>query len=55
MEFGFTMPKRKIFVSDVRVRGIGKSDIIEDPTLPASKELPEIEKVHKHFSQKYVH
>lgn len=30
------MPNRKILVSDVRVRGTGKTEIEEDPMLPTS-------------------
>ncbi|XP_043474758.1 5-oxoprolinase [Leptopilina heterotoma] len=48
-EFGFTMPNRKIFINDIRVRGIGKSDVIEDPILPKSKEPLKVEKVTKTF------
>ncbi|XP_029033691.2 5-oxoprolinase [Osmia bicornis bicornis] len=43
-EFGFTMPNRKILVNDVRVRGVGKTDIDEDPILPPSNEPPKVEK-----------
>ncbi|XP_076766282.1 5-oxoprolinase isoform X2 [Xylocopa sonorina] len=43
-EFGFTMPDRKILVNDVRVRGVGKTDIEEDPILPFSDEPPKSEK-----------
>ncbi|XP_066600617.1 5-oxoprolinase [Prorops nasuta] len=46
-EFGFTMADRKIFVDDVRVRGVGKSRILEDPILPSSTEPPKVEKVTK--------
>lgn len=45
MEFGFTMPNRKILVNDVRVRGVGKTDIEEDSILPPSNEPPKAEKV----------
>ncbi|XP_015431723.1 PREDICTED: 5-oxoprolinase [Dufourea novaeangliae] len=43
-EFGFTMSNRKILVNDVRVRGVGKTDVDEDPTLPSSEALPKLEK-----------
>ncbi|EFN85192.1 5-oxoprolinase [Harpegnathos saltator] len=43
-EFGFTMPDRKILVNDVRVRGIGKTEILEDPVLPMSSEPPKHKK-----------
>lgn len=47
------MPNRKIFVNDIRVRGIGKTDIIEDPILSKSKEQLKVEKVgEKIFSLK---
>lgn len=36
---------RKILINDIRVRGIGKSDIIEDPILSQSKEPLKVEKV----------
>lgn len=39
------MPNRKIFVNDIRVRGIGKSDIIEDPIHANMKEPLKVEKV----------
>ncbi|XP_076238915.1 5-oxoprolinase [Calliopsis andreniformis] len=44
MEFGFTMPDRKVLVDDVRVRGMGKTSIPEDPVLEPSKQPPKIEK-----------
>ncbi|XP_078052586.1 5-oxoprolinase [Augochlora pura] len=43
-EFGFTMPNRKVLVNDVRVRGVGKTDLEENPVLPSSKEPPKVEK-----------
>nr|XP_031842230.1 5-oxoprolinase [Nomia melanderi] len=43
-EFGFTMPNRKILVNDVRVRGVGKTDVEEDPILSSSEEPPKVEK-----------
>ncbi|XP_033333786.2 5-oxoprolinase [Megalopta genalis] len=43
-EFGFTMPNRKVLVNDVRVRGVGKTDLEENPVLPSSKEPPKMEK-----------
>lgn len=44
-EFGFTIPDRKILVDDVRVRGIGKTEIPEDTILPPTQASPKIEKV----------
>ncbi|XP_012276506.1 5-oxoprolinase [Orussus abietinus] len=44
MEFGFVMPDRKILVNDIRVRGIGRQNITEDPILPPSSEMPKHEK-----------
>lgn len=44
-EFGFTMPDRRILVSDIRVRGIGKTEILEDHSLPQSSAPPQVEKV----------
>lgn len=46
-EFGFVMPNRKILVNDIRVRGIGKIDIQEDPRLPFSNVSPKVEKVSR--------
>ncbi|XP_063975496.1 5-oxoprolinase isoform X2 [Diachasmimorpha longicaudata] len=46
-EFGFTMPNRKILVNDVRVRGIGKSTIPDEPELSRSSKSPEVQKVAK--------
>ncbi|XP_033225027.1 5-oxoprolinase isoform X2 [Belonocnema kinseyi] len=54
-EFGFTMPKRKIFINDVRVRGIGKSDVIEDPLMPASEQPLKVEKVTKTYFESGYH
>ncbi|XP_024944987.1 5-oxoprolinase isoform X2 [Cephus cinctus] len=45
VEFGFTMPERRILVNDIRVRGIGKTEIPEDPVLESSDELPKFEKI----------
>lgn len=39
------MPDRKILVDDVRIRGIGKTEIPEDPILPPSQTLPKVVKV----------
>lgn len=39
------MPDRKILVNDIRVRGIGKTEISEDPILLMSSAPPKIEKV----------
>ncbi|XP_053980363.1 5-oxoprolinase [Hylaeus volcanicus] len=44
MEFGFTMPNRKILVNDLRVRGVGKTDVEEDSVLSSSNEPPKMEK-----------
>lgn len=38
------MPNRKILVNDLRVRGVGRTDMEEDSVLPLSKELPKLEK-----------
>nr|XP_012216316.1 PREDICTED: 5-oxoprolinase [Linepithema humile]XP_012216317.1 PREDICTED: 5-oxoprolinase [Linepithema humile] len=43
-EFGFTIPERKIMVNDVRVRGIGKTKIPEDPILSRSQASPKADK-----------
>lgn len=39
------MPNRKILVNDVRVRGVGKTDVQEDPIRPSSTAPPKLEKV----------
>ncbi|XP_043254892.1 5-oxoprolinase isoform X1 [Colletes gigas] len=43
-EFGFTMPDRKILVNDLRVRGVGRTEVEEDSILPSSTEPPRLEK-----------
>lgn len=43
-EFGFTMPNRRILVNDIRVRGTGRSKIVEDQTLSPSSEPAKPEK-----------
>lgn len=48
-EFGFTMPNRKILVNDVRVRGVGKTDVPEDSVLPSSEEPPKAEKASEQY------
>ncbi|KAK0174591.1 hypothetical protein PV327_010349 [Microctonus hyperodae] len=45
IEFGFIMPGRRIFVNDIRVRGIGKSKIFKELILPRVNNLPRVEKV----------
>ena len=44
-EFGFTIPDRKILIDDVRVRGIGKTEVPEDLILSPSQASPKAEKV----------
>lgn len=39
------MPDRKILVNDVRVRGIGRSEVPEDVEVPRSSEAAKPEKV----------
>jgi len=41
------MPKQKIIVDDLRVRGVGKTEILDDPVLPfcLNDILPTAEKV----------
>lgn len=55
MEFGFTMPNRKIVVNDVRIRGTGRTDIEEDPILPSSNEPPKFEKARMSMSNTNIH
>ncbi|XP_046471410.1 5-oxoprolinase isoform X1 [Neodiprion pinetum] len=43
-EFGFTMPGRKVFVDDIRVRGVGKTVVSEESALPDSSGIPTPEK-----------
>ncbi|KAJ8925583.1 hypothetical protein NQ315_009423 [Exocentrus adspersus] len=40
-EFGFVIQKRNIIVDDIRVRGIGKSDLDEEQIIKPSELLPE--------------
>ncbi|CAB0043698.1 unnamed protein product [Trichogramma brassicae] len=46
-EFGFTMPDRKILVSDIRVRGIGKTEISDDIPITKNQEKAKVENVTK--------
>lgn len=53
-EFGFTMPDRKIYVNDVRVRGIGKTEILEEPVLHSTTEpavLETVKELHCFFCE----
>lgn len=45
-EFGFTLSGRKIYVDDIRVRGIGKTLLNVDEESNESEEFPKIESVH---------
>ncbi|XP_012265317.2 5-oxoprolinase [Athalia rosae] len=44
-EFGFTMPGRRVYVDDIRVRGVGKTAVTEEPILPPSSSPPKPEKI----------
>lgn len=46
-EFGFTMPGRKVFVDDVRVRGVGRTAVTEERSLPTASGPPVPEKVRR--------
>ncbi|XP_058790910.1 5-oxoprolinase [Phymastichus coffea] len=46
-EFGFTMPNRKVLVSDIRVRGIGRTEVHEEHLMPKSNKPPQAEKKTK--------
>lgn len=47
-EFGFTLSERDVIVDDVRVRGVGLSDVPENAVLPSGKDVrPFIEKTVK--------
>lgn len=37
-EFGFVINKRSVIVDDIRVRGVGKSDLDEEVTIPTSSD-----------------
>ncbi|XP_033626321.1 5-oxoprolinase-like isoform X1 [Asterias rubens] len=53
-EFGFTIPGRSIIVDDIRVRGVGKTDIIEDRLLKTSAKEPKSQLVTRcYFDSKY--
>ncbi|KAJ3006911.1 hypothetical protein HKX48_009414 [Thoreauomyces humboldtii] len=43
-EFGFTLPKRDIIVDDIRVRGIGKSSVVEGSQSNVVEELKTLAK-----------
>lgn len=44
-EFGFTIQHRDIIVDDIRVRGIGKSDVTQQPLIENSNSSPKPEKI----------
>lgn len=44
------MPDRKILVNDVRVQGIGKTNIPEDPVLPTNLEPARSNEVRRQIS-----
>lgn len=46
-EFGFVINKRNVIVDDIRVRGIGKSDLIEEVAIEAAKDNPKCEQTTK--------
>lgn len=52
-EFGFIMPDRKILVNDVRVRGIGKTEILEDPVISPAGVSPKAEMVRPTADRKH--
>ncbi|KAJ8672521.1 hypothetical protein QAD02_003780 [Eretmocerus hayati] len=53
-EFGFIMSGRKIMVNDVRVRGVGKTDVPNEPLLAASnKRLKPEKKTQVYFKDGY--
>ncbi|XP_045523846.1 5-oxoprolinase isoform X2 [Pieris brassicae] len=43
-EFGFTLSERDVLVDDVRVRGIGRSQVLEENAPPSGKGAPPVEK-----------
>ncbi|CAH3943144.1 unnamed protein product [Pieris brassicae] len=43
-EFGFTLSERDVLVDDVRVRGIGRSQVLEENAPPSGKGTPPVEK-----------
>ncbi|XP_020286106.1 5-oxoprolinase [Pseudomyrmex gracilis] len=55
-EFGFTISGRKILVNDVRIRAVGKTDIMDDPATSLSEDKPQFEKlVSIYFEDSYRH
>ncbi|CAF4873371.1 unnamed protein product [Pieris macdunnoughi] len=46
-EFGFTLTERDVLVDDVRVRGIGRSQVLEENAPPNGKGTPPFEKTVK--------
>ena len=44
-EFGFTIADRKIIVDDVRVRGVGKTEVDLDRLIPEANGPAEVEAV----------
>ncbi|XP_038070278.1 5-oxoprolinase-like [Patiria miniata] len=53
-EFGFTIPGRPIVVDDIRVRGVGKTDMVDDRHLRPSNQKPKFQVVTKcYFDVKY--
>lgn len=38
-EFGFTVPGRKICIDDIRIRGVGKSDVVDEKFLNHTDEI----------------
>lgn len=54
-EFGFTIKSRNIVVDDVRVRGVGKSDIEEEIKRQPASDPPQIEKtLPVYFEEGYL-
>ena len=49
-EFGFVIPGRPIFVDDIRVRGIGSSQVYKSATIPQARGPPPVEMVFNSYS-----
>ncbi|KAK9890948.1 hypothetical protein WA026_013289 [Henosepilachna vigintioctopunctata] len=53
-EFGFLIEGRPIIVDDIRIRGVGKSFVAEEPSIPRTSGEPKFEKTTKvFFESKY--
>ncbi|XP_044265519.1 5-oxoprolinase [Tribolium madens] len=54
-EFGFVIHKRNVIVDDIRVRGIGKSDLIEEVPIEVAKDDPKCEQTTQVYFETGFH